>query len=121
MKFFRTSEIPRVKFTAPLFTGPDLSRQALPLESKELRMGIVNFGKSTRNKFHAHSVDQVLIVTAGRGFVVTETETKEAKAGDIIYIPAGEKHWHGAGDESEFSHITVTVANEAGHKTAILE
>lgn len=121
MKLFRTAEIPRVKYTAPLFTGPDLTRQALPLESKELRMGIVNFGKGTRNIFHAHSVDQVLIVTAGKGFVATESETKEVKAGDIICIPAGEKHWHGAGDDSEFSHITVTVAKEGGHKTAMFE
>jgi quercetin dioxygenase-like cupin family protein len=121
MKFFRISEVPREKHIAPLFTGPDLTRQHIALGSKELRMGIVNFGKGTRNKFHAHSVDQLLIVTAGKGYVVTENEKKPVTAGDIICIPAGEKHWHGAAEDSEFSHIVVTVAAEGGHKTTQFE
>ena len=108
MKFIRTSEVPRVPHIAPLFTGPDMTRQALALDSKELRLGIVNFGKGMRNKLHAHDVDQVLIVTAGKGYIVTENERKSLIAGDIVCIPAGEKHWHGATDDSEFSHITVT-------------
>ena len=121
MKFIRTSEVPREQHIAPLFTGPDLTRQQIALGSKELRMGIVNFGKGTRNKFHAHSVDQVLIITAGKGYVVTDNEKKLVTAGDIVFIPAGEKHWHGATDDSEFSHIVVTVAPDGGHKTTQFE
>ena len=37
-----------------------------------------------------------------------ETEKKVITAGDVVLIPAGEKHWHGATEESEFSHIYVT-------------
>lgn len=121
MKFIRTSEVPREQHIAPLFTGPDLTRQRIALDSKELRMGIVNFGKGTRNKFHAHSVDQVLVITAGKGYVVTENEKKLVTAGDIICIPAGEKHWHGATDDSEFSHIVVTVVADGGHQTTQFE
>lgn len=121
MKFIRISEVPREKHIAPLFTGPDLTKQQIALDSKELRMGIVNFGKGTRNKFHAHTVDQVLIVTAGKGYVVTENERKLVIAGDVICIPAGEKHWHGATDDSEFSHITVTVADDRRKTTTQFE
>jgi quercetin dioxygenase-like cupin family protein len=121
MKFIRTSEVPREQHIAPLFTGPDLTRQQIALDSKELRAGIVNFGKGTRNKLHAHSVDQVLIITAGKGYVATEHEKKLVTAGDIVCIPAGEKHWHGATDDSEFSHIVVTVNADGGHKTAQFE
>jgi quercetin dioxygenase-like cupin family protein len=113
MKFVRMSDVPREKVIAPLFTGPDMTRQTIPLKSQDLRMGIVNFGKGMRNKFHAHSVDQLLIVTAGKGYVATETEKIAVQEGDVICIPAGEKHWHGATDDSGFSHIVITrVGNE---------
>jgi quercetin dioxygenase-like cupin family protein len=118
MQLIRTSEVPREPHITPLFTGPDMTRQRLSVDSKELRMGLVNFGKGMRNKFHVHSVDQILIITAGTGYVVTEKEKITVKAGDIICIPAGEKHWHGATADSEFSHFVVT---RAGHKTTQVE
>jgi quercetin dioxygenase-like cupin family protein len=72
-------------------------------------MGIVNFGKGVRNKFHTHSGDQILIITAGKGIVATETEEKAVTVGDVVLFPAGEKHWHGATQDSELSHITVQI------------
>ena len=69
----------------------------------------VNFGKGGRNKFHAHDGEQILIVTHGRGIVATESEEKIVTQGDIILIPAGEKHWHGATKDSKFSHIFITT------------
>ena len=91
-----------------LFTGPDVTRQPLELDSKELTVAVVNFGKGVRNKFHAHDSEQLLIVTAGRGIVTTEKEQRVVTQGDIILFPAGEKHRHGATEDSEFSHIYVT-------------
>jgi quercetin dioxygenase-like cupin family protein len=35
-------------------------------------------------------------------------EKKEITVGDVVIIPAGEKHWHGATEDSEFSHIFVS-------------
>ena len=90
-----------------LFTGPDVTRQPLELDSKELTVAVVNFGKGVRNKFHAHDSEQLLIVTAGRGIVATEKEQKVVTQGDIILFPAGEKHWHGATQESGFSHLYI--------------
>ena len=91
-----------------LFTGPDVTRQSLELDSKELTVAVVNFGKGVRNKFHAHDSEQLLIVTAGRGIVTTEKEKRVVTQGDVILFSAGEKHWHGATEDSEFSHIYVT-------------
>ncbi len=62
-------------------------------------------GKGIRNKFHAHDAEQVLIVTEGRGIVATEDKESVVAVGDVVLIPAGEKHWHGATEDSEFSHI----------------
>jgi quercetin dioxygenase-like cupin family protein len=94
--------------TSPLFTGAGVSQQILLPESKEFNVNIVNFGKGVRNKFHAHTSEQVLIVTSGRGYIATEKEKKIITVGDVVLIPAGEKHWHGAMEDSEFSHIYVS-------------
>ena len=102
------NEVPKESNAGPLFTGPDVTRQSLISDSKELRVGIVNFGKGVRNKFHTHDGDQVLIITAGKGFVATEKEKKLVMAGEVVLFPAGEKHWHGATEDSDFSHIVVT-------------
>jgi len=77
-------------------------------ESREYDVNIVNFGKGVRNKFHTHDYEQILIVTAGKGIVATDKEECIITTGDVVLIPAGEKHWHGATADSEFSHIYIT-------------
>ena len=118
MRIIKINEVPKAPYVNPLFTGPDVTRQSLISDSKELRVGIVNFGKGVRNKFHTHDVDQVLIVTAGKGIVATEKGEKVVTVGEVILFPAGEKHWHGATKDSEFSHIVIT---RVGGKTTQLE
>ena len=81
----------------------DLSPGLLWLHIREI--SIVCFGKGIRNKFHAHDAEQVLIVTEGRGIVATEDKESVVAVGDVVLIPAGEKHWHGATEDTEFSHI----------------
>ena len=108
MKIVKMKEVPKEPHVTPLFTRPDVTRQSLVSDSKDLRMNIVNFGKGVRNKFHTHDGDQVLIIIAGNGIVATEEEEKVVKVGEVILFPAGEKHWHGATEDSEFSHIVVT-------------
>ena len=118
MKIVKTSQVYKEPYAHPLFTGPDVTRQVLVGDSKEFNVNIVNFGKGVRNKFHAHNSDQVLIVTAGRGIVATEEEERVVTEGDVVFFPAGEKHWHGATEDSEFSHIYVT---RGGSETTQLE
>jgi len=107
MKVVKISEVSKEPYLHPLFTGNDVTRQVLMPESNEYDINIVSFGKGVRNKFHAHDSEQILIVIAGKGIVATETEEKVVTEGDVILIPANEKHWHGAVKDSEFSHIYV--------------
>ena len=79
-------------------------------DSKELRLSIINFGRGVRNKFHTHDGDQVLIVTGGKGIAATEEKKEVVTVGEIVLFPAGEKHWHGATQDSEFSHIVIARA-----------
>jgi quercetin dioxygenase-like cupin family protein len=118
MKIIKPNEIAKEPYARPLFTGPDVTRQSLVSEGKDLVVNIVNFGKGVRNKFHRHNADQVLIITAGKGFVATENEKKVVTVGDVVLFPAGEKHWHGATEDSAFSHIYVT---KVGTQTTQLE
>jgi quercetin dioxygenase-like cupin family protein len=107
MKVVKMDAVEKESFAGALFTGSDVSRQVLLPESKEYNFNVVNFGKGVRNKFHAHDHEQILIVTAGKGIIATETEQQEITTGDIVNIPANEKHWHGATEDSEFSHIYI--------------
>jgi quercetin dioxygenase-like cupin family protein len=77
-------------------------------------MSNVNFSAGARNKFHTHSSDQVLIVTAGTGIVATDDGESIVNVGDLVHIPAGEKHWHGATKDSDFSHISLTQVGSTG-------
>ena len=105
MKVVKIDEVPKKPVVDPLFTGQDVTRQVLVPDSKDYTVNIVNFGKHVRNKFHTHDSEQVLIVTAGIGVVATEEEERLVTVGDVVFIPAGEKHWHGATKDSEFSNI----------------
>ncbi len=118
VKILKMNEIPKNPYVNPLFTGPNVTSQNIISDSKDLRLSIVNFGKGVRNKFHAHDGDQVLIISGGKGFVATEKEKKTVIPGEIVFFPAGEKHWHGATPDSEFSHIVIT---KAGTKFTQLE
>jgi quercetin dioxygenase-like cupin family protein len=108
MKIVKLNKIPKMPFIDPLFTGTDVTKQSLVSDSKDLNLYIVNFGKGTRNRFHRHNGDQILIVIAGKGIVATDKENRMVTIGDIVVFPAGEKHWHGATEDSEFSHIVIT-------------
>jgi len=71
--------------------------------------GTVNFEAGARTAWHTHPVGQTLIVTSGRGLVQSEGETvQEILPGDVVWIPANERHWHGAAPDSAMSHVAVS-------------
>jgi quercetin dioxygenase-like cupin family protein len=118
MHVVRIDDVPKIPRKSALFTSEEVTAQSLIPEGGDFTMNVVNFGMGVRNKFHVHESDQILIVTAGKGVVATEQEQRVVSVGDIILFPAGEKHWHGATEDSEFSHIYVT---RAGAKTTQVE
>lgn len=100
--------IKKEKIKNPLFTNHVyLQSPFLDVEDCDLWVSYVHFPKDTANKFHTHSTDQILIVTEGHGFVATEDKTTEVKKGDIIRIPAGQIHKHGALSKQKFTHISI--------------
>ena len=93
---------------SPIFIG-EVMRQSFATDDNAqlLRVNSVTFRNGSRNKLHHHAVDQVLIVTHGRGYIATETERFEIEAGDVVLIPANERHWHGARPGDEMTHFSI--------------
>ncbi|MDS9467479.1 cupin domain-containing protein [Paracoccus sp. MBLB3053] len=68
----------------------------------------VTFEPGARTAWHTHPAGQTLIVTFGRGRVQREGgPIEEIAQGDIVWFPAGEKHWHGASSDTAMSHIAI--------------
>jgi 4-carboxymuconolactone decarboxylase len=70
--------------------------------------GRVTFEPGARTAWHSHPLGQTLIVTSGVGRVQRWGDpVDEIRPGDIVRIPAGQKHWHGASPTSPMSHIAI--------------
>ncbi|CAK7255785.1 cupin domain-containing protein [Shinella sp. YE25] len=81
--------------------------------SGEARIGgaTVTFEPGARTAWHTHPLGQTLIVTAGVGLVQQEGGSiQEVRPGDIVWIPPGVKHWHGASATVGMSHIAFSEA-----------
>ena len=84
------------------------------LSVEQVVIGNVTFEPGCRNNWHIHHAKsgggQILLCTAGRGYYQARgKEPRELKPGDVVYIPAEVKHWHGAAPDSWFSHVAVEV------------
>jgi quercetin dioxygenase-like cupin family protein len=73
--------------------------------------GIVTFESGARTAWHTHPLGQTLSVTAGVGLVQEwDGAVQEIRPGDIVWIPPGVKHWHGATGTNGVSHIAFSEA-----------
>ena len=77
----------------------------------------VTFEPGCRNNWHIHHASsgggQILLCTDGRGWYQEwGKEARELCPGDVVYIPAGVKHWHGAAKDSWFSHVAFEAPGE---------
>jgi 4-carboxymuconolactone decarboxylase len=69
----------------------------------------VTFEPGARTAWHTHALGQTLIVTAGVGRVQRWGDpAEEIRPGDVVWIPPGQKHWHGAAPNSSMTHIAIT-------------
>lgn len=86
------------------------------LTSDGVSIGNVTFEPGSRNHWHIHHEGgQILLVSGGRGYYQAWGEPAKAlRAGDIVNIPAGVKHWHGATKDSWFCHLAIEVPSLRG-------
>ena len=87
------------------------------ISTEQVGVGNVTFEPACRNNWHIHHAKkgggQILIATAGRGYYQEWGKPAvELKPGDMVNIPAGVKHWHGAAPDSWFQHLAIEVPGE---------
>ncbi len=87
------------------------------LSLEQVAIGNVTFEPGCRNNWHIHHArsggGQILLVTSGRGYYQEWGKpARELRPGDVVNIPAGVKHWHGAAPDSWFAHLAVEVPGE---------
>lgn len=88
-----------------------------PVSVQQVGIYNVTFEPSCRNNWHIHKADkgggQILVCVAGRGYYQEwGKEPVLMTEGDVVNIPTGVKHWHGAAKDSWFSHLAVEVPGE---------
>lgn len=88
-----------------------------PLSTAQVGMFNVTFEPGCRNNWHVHHADkgggQILVCVGGRGWYQEEGKSAQALTpGDVVNIPVGVKHWHGAQADSWFSHLAIEVPGE---------
>lgn len=92
-------------------TAPVAGRRLLNMtESDGWAASLTTFGIGGRLDWHTHDSEQFLYVTEGRGIVATKEEERVITPGCLVYIPAGEVHWHGACEDSSMSHLNIQKA-----------
>ena len=83
----------------PLFEAPEPAR---------VLGASVSFEPGSRTAWHTHPLGQTLIVTTGCGRVQRwGGPIEEIRPGDVVWIPPGEKHWHGAAPTTAMTHIAI--------------
>lgn len=91
------------------FTGQVQVEQLFAAErGRHVSGGRVTFRSGARSVWHSHPAGQILIVTAGTGRIQQWGRAIQTiKAGDVVWIPPGVKHWHGAAPKTSMTHIAI--------------
>lgn len=71
--------------------------------------GVVTFAPGARTAWHTHPLGQTLFVTSGIGRVQKWGDpVQDIRPGDVVWIPPGVKHWHGASPTVGMSHLAIS-------------
>lgn len=100
----KSSRAPEANFVGQVRVESVFSAEA-PARSKG---NLVTFEPGARTNWHTHPLGQTLIITHGRGLVQVEGgEARSVTVGDVVWFPAGEKHWHGAAGDTAMTHLAI--------------
>lgn len=100
---------PEANFTGEVWIGP-----SYPSDDPLRPAGtLVAFRPGARTAWHSHPAGQILIVKSGTGWIQTEGGPKQQiKEGDVVWTPAGVRHWHGATATEGMTHIAITAERD---------
>ena len=109
MEIKRSGSQPSAKGPAEWFTGTVRIDPLFDAPAPARAAGAsVTFEPGARTAWHTHPLGQTLIVTSGMGRTQRwGGPVEEIRPGDVVWIPPGEKHWHGASPTTAMTHIAI--------------
>lgn len=122
LRIARAGSQPSTRGPAEFFTGSVRVDPLFPATApSRMSGGLVTFEPGARSAWHSHPVGQVLVVTAGLGWVQREGgPVEEMHPGDVVLIPPGLRHWHGAAATTGVTHIALQEQMD-GHAVAWMD
>lgn len=114
----KTTRTPADRFTGDVYLTPVMA----PRPPSRLLASLVRFTPGARTNWHSHAAGQALHVTEGTGYVVNRAgNVIVMRAGDTVWTPPGEEHWHGATAVNFMCHIALLEGTGDGDGTTWLE
>ncbi|GAA2584348.1 hypothetical protein GCM10010399_12940 [Dactylosporangium fulvum] len=86
---------------------PAIASSVTAMRGHPVRSSLVRFEAGARTRLHTHAGDQILIVTHGQGHIGRPGRDIPVGVGDVVVVPAGLLHYHGAGPDSPMAHLTL--------------
>ena len=109
-----TRRAPAESFTGTVWQDPIIT----PQPPMQLASSRVAFEPGARTAWHTHPLGQTLYVIAGVGrFQTKGGPIYEIRPGDVVWIPPGEKHWHGGSPTTGMVHVAMQEALDGSHVT----
>ena len=109
IKLIRPDQQAGAQKQGPSFSGTVLPYVIMP-STDGVSLNNVTFTPSARTYWHRHERGQILQVLSGRGLIQLDGEKPQViRAGDVIWIPPGDRHWHGAAPDSPMTHTAISM------------
>lgn len=123
MNISKQSPIAKFDDSSPVFSGNVAVKMLFKeQDTSHLTGAIVTFNKNARSAWHTHPKGQLLVVTKGAGLVQQWGEkARVIKEGDVVWTPAGVKHWHGADSRHSITHWALQEKNSEGKNVVWME
>ncbi|MEU8362500.1 cupin domain-containing protein [Nonomuraea sp. NPDC048882] len=97
------------------FTGTVWADPVLPA-TDGTTINVVTFAPGARTHWHHHTGGQILQVLAGQGWVCAEGgPAQRLLPGDTVWVPPGERHWHGASETTLMTHTAISIGPTQWH------
>lgn len=119
MDIFKLGTRPTTRARADWFTGNVLMEPVVTApEPARLQAVRVSFEPGARTAWHTHPLGQTLYILSGVGLIGLRGQPPQImQAGDTVWIPPSEEHWHGAAPDSAMCHLAMQEAQDG--RTAI--
>jgi quercetin dioxygenase-like cupin family protein len=100
---------PADSFTGTVWQDPIVENPA----PGNVRASVVRFEPGARTAWHTHPAGQTLYILSGVGRVQSlGGPVRDVRAGDVVWFPPNEKHWHGAGPQTFMEHVALTEVRD---------